>query len=357
MISDFNSELIQKVFENVKETIECSELMAYCQILAGIFTLAYFGNIIWKTWGKGAEIHIVDLCKPFVVLVCITNFSLVTGLFDSLIYQPLNNATLTLVENNNNVLTELQKYIIQKNNIEQKESEEEGNLVSKTIDTVKQSVSAVWKLPSIIAMCTFNLLAQLLCVIAKTCMIAYSFLLRIILSVFGPIAFALSLIPYFSDNIKNWISKYIGALLYVPICNIILYVTQCYATAMFQLQNSELNLVKNMYNVLSSDLVVSVMFIVSACAYFTVPKLAGMIVSMADYGSEVGIGGAVKSVATVGGTLAAGVATGGASLAATGDGGFLQAMGNLINQAKGGFSNPTGTNQENKDNSGVRGDS
>ncbi len=356
MISDFNSELIQKVFENVKEAIECSELMAYCQILAGIFTLAYFGNIIWKTWGKGAEIHIVDLCKPFVVLVCITNFSLVTGLFDSLIYQPLNNATLSLVENNNNVLTELQNYIVKKNQIEQKESEDE-NIVSKTIDTVKQTVSSVWKLPSIIAMCTFNLLAQLLCVIAKTCMIAYSFLLRIILSVFGPIAFALSLIPYFSDNIKNWISKYIGALLYVPICNIILYVTQCYATAMFQLQNSELNLVKNMYNVLSSDLVVSVMFIVSACAYFTVPKLAGMIVSMADYGSEVGIGGAVKSVATVGGTLAAGVATGGASLAATGDGGFLQAMGNLINQAKGGFSNPTGTNQENKDNSGVRGDS
>lgn len=356
MISDFNSELIQKVFENVKEAIECSELMAYCQILAGIFTLAYFGNIIWKTWGKGAEIHIVDFCKPIVVLVCITNFSLVTGLFDSLIYQPLNNATTSLVENNNNVLTELQNYIVKKNQIEQKESENE-NFVSKTIDTVKQSVSAVWKLPSIIAMCTFNLLAQLFCVIAKTCMIAYSYLLRIILSVFGPIAFALSLIPYFSDNIKNWISKYIGALLYVPICNIILYVTQCYATAMFQLQNSDLNVIQNMYNVLSSDLVVSVMFIVSACAYFTVPKLAGMIVSMADYGSDVGIGGAVKSVATVGGTLAAGVATGGASLAATGDGGFLQAMGNLINQAKGGFSNPTGTNQENKDNSGVRGDS
>ena len=123
---------------------------------------------------------------------------------------------------------------------------------------------------------------------------------------------------------------------------------------MFQLQNSDLNVVQNMYNVLSSDLVVSVMFIVSACAYFTVPKLAGMIVSMADYGSEVGIGGAVKSVATIGGTLAAGVATGGASLAATGDGSLLQAVGNIINQAKTGNSNTTGSNQNN-DNSGVKG--
>lgn len=353
MISDFNSEIVQKVFENVKDAIECSELMAYCQILAGIFTLAYVGNIFWKTWGKGAEIHIVDFCKPFVVLICITNFSLVTGLFDSLIYQPLNNATLSLVENNNNVLTELQNYIVKKNQIEQKESEDK-NFVSRAIDAVEQTVSDVWKIPSIIAMCTFNLLAQLFCIIAKTCMIAYSYLLRIILSVFGPIAFALSLIPYFSDNIKNWISKYVGALLYIPICNIILYVTQCYATAMFQLQNSELNVVKNIYYVLSSDLVVSVMFIVSACAYFTVPKLAGMIVSMADYGSDVGIGGAVKSVATIGGTLAAGAVTGGASLATIGDGGLLQAVGTIINKFKGGNSNPSGSNQNN-DNSGVKG--
>ena len=79
-----------------------------------------------------------------------------------------------------------------------------------------------------------------------------------------------------------------------------------------------------------------------------------MIVSMADYGSDVGIGGAVKSVATIGGTLAAGAVTGGASLATIGDGGLLQAVGTIINKVKGGNSNPSGSNQNN-DNSGVKG--
>lgn len=357
--SDFNSVLLEKVFDNVKEAIECSQLTAYCQILAGLFSLAYIGNIFWKTWGKGAELHIVDFAKPFVVLVCIMNFSLVTDLLDNIIFVPLNNGTNSLVDNNNNVLEELSNYIFKKSDV----SGDDSFDLAHPIDSATKLFDTVTKIPKLVTMTVLNFLAQILCIFAKTCMIAYSFLLRIILTVFGPIAFALSLLPYFSDNIKNWISKYIGALLYLPICNIILYTTQCFATALFKIDNSELvayhvkNAMDFKLDILSSELGVTIMFLVSACAYFTVPKLAGMIVSMADFGSDVGIGKSVMGVASMAGAAAAGVVTGGASMAAMGNGSFLQSIGSIINAYKNsGGDSGAGQSSEGNGNSGVKGD-
>ncbi|MCQ2199145.1 MAG: hypothetical protein MJZ19_05430 [Paludibacteraceae bacterium] len=355
--SDFNSLLLEKVFDNVQDAIRCSELSAYCQILAGIFALAYIGNIFWKTWGKGQEIHIVDFTKPFVVLICIMNFSLVTGLLDNLIYVPLNTGTNALVENNNNVLSELSNYIYKKSDVSQDDSFD----IDHPIDSAKKMFDAVTKIPKMVTMTALNLLAQILCIVAKTCMIAYSYLLRIILTIFGPMAFALSLIPYFSDNIKNWIGKYIGALLYIPICNIILYTTQCFATAMFKINTIELveyhveNAMSLKLDILSSELGVTIMFIVSACAYFTVPSIAGFILSMAQSTGNVAIGATVKSAATIAGMATAGVVTGGASLASSGDGGFLQSIGQIIQNSKGNSSNENNNNNDNS-NSGAKGD-
>lgn len=356
MFSDINSDLIEKVFANVQEAISASDLVCYCQILAGIFALAYIGNIFWKSWGRGQELHITDFAKPFVVLFCIMNFSLVVGALDSLIYEPLNKGTLALVEDNNNIMDELSKYQAKVEKIQREKDEEKS-----TWQTVKDSVKSVGtffeKSLYFAVMSIFNILAQLLCLIAKTCMIAYSYLLRIILVIFGPIAFAFSLIPYFSDNIKNWLGKYIGALLYIPICNVILYITQCFATALFQLYNTDLSHQDATINdVLNSSAVVSIMFIVSACAYFTVPSLAGFIVSMAQSAGNTSIGNTVKSAAVIAGTLTAAAVTGGASLATAGDEGFLQSLGNIINHYKTNKSEDSGSDKNGNDNSGIKGD-
>lgn len=363
MVSDFNIDIIDKVFENVNEAIQASALASYCQILAGLFTLAYVGNIFWNTWGKGQDLHVIDFAKPFVVLFCIMNFSLVTGTLDALIYEPLKNGTTALVDKNNNVLDEWKKY---QDKLKQRKNQEMENAslidrAERWITETKEEIMGAWILCGVTI---FNFFAQILCVLAKTCIICYSGLLRIILSIFGPVAFALSLIPYFKDNIKNWLGKYIGALLYIPICNIILYITQCFATAYFQLQIVDIDANPEWYEgVIDTDKIwVPIMFLVSACAYFTVPSLAGFILSMAESAGSAGIGSAVKSVATTGGTIAAGIATGGASLTALGDGGFLQSIGQIINAFKGssGGSNSSSDNNSgdssNDGNSGVKGD-
>lgn len=356
MYSDINSDLIEKVFANVQESISASDLVCYCQILAGIFALAYIGNIFWKSWGRGQELHITEFAKPFIVLFCIMNFSLVVGALDSLIYEPLNKGTLALVEDNNNIMEEFAKYQEKVEKIQRQNDEEKSTW--QTVKDTAQNVGSFFEKSLYFAvMGIFNILAQLLCLIAKTCMIAYSYLLRIILVIFGPIAFAFSLIPYFSDNIKNWFGKYIGALLYIPICNVILYITQCFGTALFQLYCVDLSHQNATgQDVVNSTVVVSIMFIVSACAYFTVPSLAGFIVSMAQSAGNTSIGNSVKSAAVIAGTLAAAAATGGASLATAGDGGFLQAIGNIINHYKSDKSGDSGSEKNGSDNSGVKGD-
>ena len=147
--------------------------------------------------------------------------------------------------------------------------------------------------------------------------------------------------------------------MYIPICNIILYITQCFATALFNLYVLDLSKQNADNNaVVTSGIVVTIMFIVSACAYCTVPKLAGMIVSMGDYGSEIGFGQKVMGAASTAGAMAAGVMTGGASMAAMGNGSFLQSIGSIINAFKnnGGDSGAGGQSSDGNGNSGVKGD-
>lgn len=50
--------------------------------------------------------------------------------------------------------------------------------------------------------------------------------LSMVFYIIGPITIALSAIPAFSDNWKNWLSKYIWVLLFTPICRIIAWVLQ-----------------------------------------------------------------------------------------------------------------------------------
>lgn len=357
--SDFNSDLIDKIFVEVQDGLQSSQLTAYCQILAGIFALSYIGNIFWKTWGKGQEIHIVDFAKPFVVLICIMNFSLVTGLLDNLIGMPLNKATTALVESNQgDILQKLSKHISEP--IFENLSIED--MIFHPVDSTKKMYDGVTKIPRLVFSTVLVLLSQVLCVLAKTCMIGYSYLLRILLTVFGPIAFALCLIPYFSDNIKNWVGKYIGALLYLPICNIILYTTQCFASAMFQISSSDQlsyhleNATKLKYDLLSTDMGIAIMFLVSACAYFTVPSLAGFILNMAQSSGNIGIQGAVMSTSKLAGQGAAAVATGGASLSTLGDGGILQSLGQIIQSKKDNSSNIENGNNNEPTNSGAKGD-
>lgn len=44
--------------------------------------------------------------------------------------------------------------------------------------------------------------------------------LTLVLYVLGPVTIALSVIPAFSDNWKNWLSKYIWVQLFMPVCRI-----------------------------------------------------------------------------------------------------------------------------------------
>jgi hypothetical protein len=45
----------------------------------------------------------------------------------------------------------------------------------------------------------------------------YVVLAGVVLSLIGPFAFALSLLPGFSDNIKHWVAHYVHVAMYVPL--------------------------------------------------------------------------------------------------------------------------------------------
>ncbi len=351
MLSDLDINVIENGFKAIYATLAKSDLAIYSKLLSGIFALAYLGNIFLNSWARGKELYIIDLMKPFVVLFFIMNFSLVTETLNGLIYEPLCKGTALMVNLNqkdiDNVLASLCAH---ENTSSQNES---ISILGADLETIKMEGRRF--VYDIMLTC-----AQLFCIIAKICMYAYSHLLRVVLTLLGPVAFAFSLLPYFSGNIKSWLTKYISTMLYVPICNLIMYISQ---TFLIIHGNMQLELTEDKRGVLSIEgLTLVVILVISALAYFSVPTIAGYIVSGAESTGGRGIAAAAGNGAMLlgkgsgkafAGALGMAAYTHGQSVSdGAGQGGFMGAVGSIYKQYK----ENKKSSESSDGNSGVKGD-
>ncbi|MCR5498716.1 MAG: hypothetical protein K6F48_12860 [Paludibacteraceae bacterium] len=276
-------------------------------LLCGLFALFYIGNMVWQGWCKGESINVYALFRPFAIGLIIINFSTFVQVMDT-VCGWINKPTEILVEKysqdgNDALEKKLKKYF--DSMIEGETKAKEGDIklnvkkegestdVSFSMDSKESSSS--WSLTGSIAdAIKENIMREVLALLSIVSLVVaigvltIAFVSKLILVYVGPFAFALSLIPYFSGSLPNWIGRYVTVSLYAPCVNI-----TCFA--MMKLFRETVESIGTSGEIgLGYYLILS---LASTASFLAIPSISNYIVSSAGAGGLTGEGRRLASLA------------------------------------------------------------
>lgn len=245
-VQDFANILDTSLF---KDTL--SSATSFAHAVCGLFALIYICNLVWKSWSNGSQLDLLKIIKPLVIGFCIMNFNVVVGSVD-LVLSGMGYATQefsNLCSKNsaeqikdfaNEVYTEKDIVHPNENNLtlDQKARQiDSGDKLNSTInnenvtegsqtydDKVLQKLGFLEGLAASIVN-EFQLwvtasiqeaLGQIASLV-MLCILYMGFLGKCIFYFFGPILFALELVPGMEGKISGFFKKYITYSLY-PCC-------------------------------------------------------------------------------------------------------------------------------------------
>jgi hypothetical protein len=282
-----------------------NKMSTYVNAIGGI-AAAILGSIgifylVAKAWPllvQNEPLNIYPLFRPIIIFVICTNFQgiVITPMHYAL--SPLRTYTRRLAEKSESNNKARVDAIIDKAQDQRKAAIKDDpdswgitKAISLGIENLKE-----WLMTTILSICSFFKSAVYIIMnfIRIFCMV--------LLAMFGPFAFVLSIIPGFENGLGNWFSKYISIYLWAPIFSIISIL----------LDNAELFLAERIIGVAGSTgiwglmVLLIVVYIIGAYTFISTPTFASWIV---QGGAE--IGQLTRGVA-IAGALAAGAAGWGA---------------------------------------------
>lgn len=126
----------------------------------------------------------------------------------------------------------------------------------------------------------------------------------IVLSILGPIAFAISVWDGFQSTLTQWITRYISVYLWLPVSDLFSTILARLQSLMLQADIDRMQTDPN-FSLDSSDAIYIVFLIIGIVGYFTIPTVAGWIISAGGMGN---FGKNVNNATTKAGAMAGGVA-------------------------------------------------
>lgn len=276
-------------------------------LLCGLFALFYVGNMVWQGWCKGESINVYALFRPFAIGLIIINFPIFVQVVDG-VCGWINKPTEILVEKysqdgNDALEKKLKKYFDSMIEGETKTKEgdiklnvkKEGESTDVSFSMDSKETSSSWSLSGSIAdAIKENIMREVLALLSIVSLVVaigvltIAFVSKLILVYVGPFAFALSLIPYFSGSLPNWIGRYVTVSLYAPCVNI-----TCFA--MMKLFRETVESIGTSGEIgLGYYLILS---LASTASFLAIPSISNYIVSSAGAGGLTGEGRRLASLA------------------------------------------------------------
>lgn len=224
---------------------DMGDIISVSSVLCGLFSLVYIGNIVWQSWCKGGSINIYAVFRPFVIGLVIVNFVPFVRVLDGLcnwMNTPTEKLLVKYAENHKNHLREqlsnAYTVLVHENSKEEGRTivtnDASGEMDNSLSDNESKSGGFFDKAFSAAANAVVDriesnilLLLSAISLICAVAVLTVGFVSKLILIYLGPYAFALSMIPYFSRSIANWMGRYITVSLYGPCVNIICFAILC----------------------------------------------------------------------------------------------------------------------------------
>ena len=317
--------LLQATYD--KMILRCDDMAAFAAGLAGLGALLYIAYRVWQSLARAEPIDVFPLLRPFFIGLCIL-------FFRDIVITPLNGILSPLVVGTNQMLQEelmdmkeLERKrdqlqfestvsratlgIIEPNEYYDKQLRELGLDVTSQgiLDAVYDTYNAL-TLKSItlnIMRWLFEFLFSAAALIIDTLRTFY----LIILTILGPLAFAISVFDGFQATLTHWLARYISIYLWLPIADL-------FSTMIAKIQNLSIDrdielIGSNSFLPDTHNSVYLIFMLIGIVGYFTIPSVATWIVQTSGVGSYNRKINSMASTATNVAAAAAGASTGNVS--------------------------------------------
>lgn len=293
----------------------CGDMIGVAKGIAGLGALFYVASRVWQALSRAEPIDVYPLLRPFAIGLCIMFFpTIVLGTINA-VMSPVVKGTHTILESQIEDVTALQA---EKDQLEYDARVREGKawLVDDEVYDQKMEELGVLDAAEIIAMwgertwydmkMWFRQLVRdffelLFNAAALTIDTLRTFFL-VVLSILGPLAFALSVYDGFQSTLTNWLSRYISVYLWLPVADLFSAVLSKIQALMLQM---DIGLLKDpSYVPDGSNGVYIIFLIIGIIGYFSIPTVAGWVIQA---GGGSGTRG-VNTAASKGAAMAGGVA-------------------------------------------------
>ena len=271
----------------------CSNMTGVAKGIAGLGALFYVAAKVWQSLARAEPIDVYPLLRPFALGLCIM-------FFPTFVLGTINTVLSPVVRGCNDLLQtqtfDMNEYRQQKDKLEYEAlmrnpetaylaSDEEfdrqleelgwspsdmitmtGMYMDKAAYDIKKSVRD-W----------FRELLELMFQAAALIIDTLRTFFLIVLSILGPLAFAISVYDGFQSTLTQWITRYISIYLWLPVADLFSSVLARIQTLMLQRDIEELsdpNFIPD-----GSNSVYIIFMIIGIVGYFTIPTVAGWIVS------------------------------------------------------------------------------
>ena len=294
----------------------CSNLTGVAKGIAGLGALFYVAAKVWQALARAEPIDVYPLLRPFAIGLCIM-------FFPTFVLGTINTVLSPVVKGCHGMLEtqtfDMNKYREQKDKLEyeaNKRTPETAYLVDKE-EFDKKLDELGWSAGDLITMGGmyidraeyrmkqnirkwFQELLELLFQSAGLVIDTIRTFFLIVLSILGPIAFAISVYDGFQSTLTQWITRYISVYMWLPVSDL-------FSSVLARIQ--VLMLTKDIEAMSdptfipdSTNTVYMVFLIIGIFGYFTIPTVANWIIMA---GGVSGANRAMNTTAAKAGNVAA----------------------------------------------------
>ena len=301
-------------FENLHQILRSlyDEMMPLCEDMAGVAkgiaglgALFYVAYRVWQSLARAEPIDVFPMLRPFAIGLCIMFFPTVVLGTLSGVLSPIVQGTAKMLETET---LDMNEYREQKDKLEyeaMKRNPETAYLVSNE-EFDKQLEELGWSPDDLVTMAGmyiersmyqmkkgvrdfFRELLELLFQAAALVIDTLRTFFLVVLSILGPIAFAISVWDGFQSTLTQWICRYVQVYLWLPVSDMFSTILAKIQVLMLQSDIERMQADPN-FSLDSSDGVSIVFMIIGIIGYFTIPTVSGWIIQaggMGNYGRNV----------------------------------------------------------------------
>ena len=301
-------------FENLHQILRSlyDEMMPLCEDMAGVAkgiaglgALFYVAYRVWQSLARAEPIDVFPMLRPFAIGLCIMFFPTVVLGTLSGVLSPIVQGTAKMLEAET---LDMNQYREQKDQLEyeaMKRNPETAYLVSNE-EFDKQLEELGWSPEDLVTMTGmyiersmyqmkkgvrdfFRELLELLFQAAALVIDTLRTFFLVVLSILGPIAFAISVWDGFQSTLTQWICRYVQVYLWLPVSDMFSTILAKIQVLMLLSDIERMQADPN-FSLDSSDGVYIVFMIIGIIGYFTIPTVSGWIIQaggMGNYGRNV----------------------------------------------------------------------